>query len=61
METCLFSERSVLLPTNIMITSDPREKREWGCPVCLNSKSKPRSFRTSSIHFDVLRKDARSD
>jgi hypothetical protein len=41
-ETCLFSDKSVLLPTNIIITSFPL------------------SFLTSSIHFEVFKKDARS-
>ncbi len=41
-DTCRFSERSVLFPTKIIITSFPR------------------SFLTSSIHFEVLRNEARS-
>ena len=41
-DTCLFSDKSVLLPTNIIITSLPL------------------SLRTSSIHFDVFRNEARS-
>lgn len=41
-DTCLFSERSVLLPTRTTMTSLPR------------------SFLTSSIHFEVFRKEARS-
>ena len=42
-ETWRFSDKSVLLPTNIIITSFPR------------------SFRTSSIHFEVFKNDARSN
>ncbi len=41
-DTCRFSERSVLFPTSIMITS-----------FC-------RSLRTSSIHLEVFKNDARS-
>lgn len=41
-DTCLLSDRSVLLPTSTIITSFPR------------------SFRTSSIHFEVFKNDARS-
>ena len=78
-DTWRFSARSVLLPTRMMITSDPVgmcvhilnirwyvykkqttvyiEDRYTAHELCINI---PRSFRTSSIHLEVFKNEARS-